>query len=91
MLLIPITLVLFILLGVILANELALAGAERSIMIISSTLLGLIAAAAEFYTSIKRIHKNDYIEETETNDFKDKQRKMILEAFGDDLEAMDDE
>jgi mannose/fructose/N-acetylgalactosamine-specific phosphotransferase system component IIC len=85
--LIPLTLVFFIIIGVVVADFFNLEATARNSVILGFSFIGFIVAILEFVVVMNKAKKLNLLNtESEREKFEEKQRQMILKAFGDDLD-----
>jgi len=88
--LIPLTIVFFILIGRILIDNNPSLENYTSIIFMVAILLALIVSAVEFMVILRKVNIENYLSKPEEERI-ERQRKMILEVFGDTLDGKENE
>ena len=88
--LIPVTIVFFILIGRILIDNNPSLENYTSIIFMVAILLALIVSAVEFMVILRKVNIENYLSKPEEERI-ERQRKMILEVFGDTLDGKENE
>lgn len=88
--LIPVTIVFFILIGKILIDNNPSLKNYTSIIVIVAIFIALIVSAVEFMVILRKVNIENYLSKPEEERI-ERQRKMILEVFGDTLDGEENE
>jgi len=88
--LIPVTIVFFILISKILIDNNPSLKNYTSIIVIVAIFLALTVSVAEFMVILRKVNVENYLSKPE-EEIIERQRKMILEVFGDTLDGEENE
>ena len=87
--LIPVTIVFFILLSQLILSKFPHLSPYSTVIIVTAVLLSLIISAVELIFILRRLN-SEHDDDKTKEELLERQRKMILEVFGDTIDESDD-